>query len=88
MTTFDFMFNKIWVPYKFPKLISQQNYDHDTPLNDAPPLEDTLLCDTPDDFHWLKKLVQFFNFCFQTYGDFGITKLIFCSKPMSNFTAE
>ena len=49
MTNFNFIFDTICVPYIFRKSIFGWNCDHETLLCDTPLLEDTPLCDTPDD---------------------------------------
>ena len=51
MRTFDFKLNTICIPYIFRKFIFRLKYDHDRPLCDTHPLDDTPLCDTPDEQH-------------------------------------
>ena len=49
MVTFDFIYNQICVSYIFLKFVFRWNYDHDMALCDTPPLDDTPLCDTPNE---------------------------------------
>ena len=63
MTSFNFIFDTICVPYIFRKSIFGWNCDHDTPLCDTPLLEDTPLCDTPDELSSYWQNIKFSRYC-------------------------